>query len=275
MKRPSMQFYPADWRNNAKLRRCSHEERGVWLDVMCLMHDSDEYGVLRWPLREIAQAVGIKEKILRNLAKKEVLKGSDSGDISALVYTPKHARKEGDPVTLLGPQEGPIWYSSRMVTDEYLRSVRGSGTRFGEAPKVAPKGGIGAGMGEAPKVAPTLPQGDGASASSSSTSKSKEQELPTTSVAAATPAIDPLKAMIDGALAHFRECGVAELQARSLIGMLRKNLGDLESAEVLAIMAAEKIQTPASWIKRTIDTRLANRKTAAQPSLYQRVPGEF
>ena len=51
MKRPSFQFYVADWRLDQKLRRCSPAARGVWIDILCLLHDSDEqYGVLRWPL---------------------------------------------------------------------------------------------------------------------------------------------------------------------------------------------------------------------------------
>ena len=38
MKRPSFQFYPEDWLANANLRRCTHEEKGIWIDVMCLLH---------------------------------------------------------------------------------------------------------------------------------------------------------------------------------------------------------------------------------------------
>ena len=64
MKRPSFQFYVSDWQSNNKLRRCSHAEKGIWLDVMCLMHDSEEYGILRWPLKEVAQAV---LKAMKNL----------------------------------------------------------------------------------------------------------------------------------------------------------------------------------------------------------------
>ena len=50
-RRPSFQFYPADWRANAKLRRCSRAERGDWIELICLLHDSEEYGVLSVPLK--------------------------------------------------------------------------------------------------------------------------------------------------------------------------------------------------------------------------------
>lgn len=131
MKRPSFQFYPADWQGNSNLRRCSHEEKGIWTDVMCLLHDQEEYGVLRWPLKEIAQAVGTTLPKLKGLTTKGVLKGADAGETcAAYIYTPRSGRKDGEPVTLVPEQQGPIWYSSRMVRDEYVRTNAGASTRF-------------------------------------------------------------------------------------------------------------------------------------------------
>jgi hypothetical protein len=169
-KLPSFQFYPGDWSVNQKLKRCSHEEKGVWIDVLCLFHDSDEYGVLRWPLEEIAHAVGTSLPILHSLLRKGVLKGKpkdtfgisngvsnggtpdehamqkshhhspkDTFGISngasfgvsnglssglPLVYVPFHAGKKGDPVVLLEDDGGDIWFSSRMVVDNYKRQLR-------------------------------------------------------------------------------------------------------------------------------------------------------
>lgn len=168
MKRPSFQFYPADWRNNAKLRRCSEAARGAWVDVLCVLHDSDEYGVCRWPLADLARAACVSMKAIRELAEKDVLKGSDKG-ASAYVYTPRHAGQDGEPVTLIAATESPCWFSSRFVRDEYVRTKRGIGSRFDEenqppkkAPKSPPKRGIGDGEG--------MRQGDGPSSSSSSSS---------------------------------------------------------------------------------------------------------
>lgn len=161
MKRPSFQFYAADWIGNANLRRCTHAEKGVWIDVMCLMHDSDEYGVLRWTLKEIAQAVGCRVADLKSLMAKGVLKGADSSGVcDEFVYVPRSGRKDGNPVTLIQRQNGPVFYSSRMVRDEYVRAIRGESTRFGgdpddlfgdetgapkTTPKHSPKGGFGDG----------------------------------------------------------------------------------------------------------------------------------
>lgn len=167
MKRPAFQFYPADWRNNAKLRRCSWAARGVWIELMGLMHDSDEYGILRWPLKQIAQALGAPMKLIKELVDCGVLYGVESGTCEALIYTPVSGRVRGKPVALVSAQQGPLWYSPRMVRDEYVRNKKGESTRFvgnNPSPEPSPKGGIGEGQGDTPSQR----QGDGSTSSSSS-----------------------------------------------------------------------------------------------------------
>lgn len=159
MSRPSFQFYPADWRKNANLGRCSFAARGAWLDVLCVLHDSDEYGVVKWPLKELASSAKVPMALVRELAAKDVLKGSDKEPIDAYVYVPRSGRKNGPPVILLAQQAGPIWYSSRMVKDEYLRSIRGADTRFDDTPEYPPD--------KAPDPTNGESQGDGSSSSSS------------------------------------------------------------------------------------------------------------
>lgn len=124
--RPGFWFLPGDWLRNAKLRRCSLAERGAWLEVMCLMHDSDTYGVLHWTLKEIAKASNVPVKTIQALAEREVLKGCDTGFCAGYSFVPSTGRKQNEPVILLAAQEGPVWYSSRMLKDEYIRQVRAS-----------------------------------------------------------------------------------------------------------------------------------------------------
>lgn len=139
MKAPAFQFYADKWMANAKLRMCSAAARGTWIDCMCLMHNSDEYGVLRHPLADVANALGAKVALLRELSTKQVLKGGDR-DVPAYVYTPRHANKDGAPVILLDESPDPMWYSSRMVRDQYIRSRSGGDTRFksGDPPPSPP-----------------------------------------------------------------------------------------------------------------------------------------
>jgi len=184
VKRPSFQFYPADWQANSNLRRCSFEEKGLWLEVICLLHDQETYGVAHWTLRELAQAIGCAPAKLKGLVEKGILKGADSGQVcGAMVYTPRTGRKLGAPVVLVDEQPGPVWYSSRMVIDEHKRIARGD---TGEAPKHAPKPPIGEGIGDTPKPAPdpspfSCTQASRAapsSSSSSSSSKVKQTKAP-------------------------------------------------------------------------------------------------
>lgn len=62
--RPSFQFYPADWLANTNLRRCSEAARGIWIDVMCVLHGADEYGVIRWPLADLAREQVMRGRLL-------------------------------------------------------------------------------------------------------------------------------------------------------------------------------------------------------------------
>lgn len=45
-KRPAFQFYPGDWRKDVELRSCTIAARGLWVDLMCVMHDCEPYGHL-------------------------------------------------------------------------------------------------------------------------------------------------------------------------------------------------------------------------------------
>ena len=178
--RPAFQFYPGDWKRNANLRRCSPAARGAWIDVLCLMHDSDEYGVLRWPLKEIANAAGISMKLLRELVDKSVLKGDDK-NCPAYFFSPTHAGKKGEPIQLIAEtSDEPCWFSSRFVRDEYIRQKRGGATRFAgdeSAPKSEPKE---PGNNE-PKHSPKPPFGDGPSVAVAFAVASSEQ-LPAATV---------------------------------------------------------------------------------------------
>ena len=168
MKRPSFQFYPCDWRINTNLRRCSFAARGAWIDVMCALHDSDEYGVARWPLSEIASVANVPIELINELVAKNVLKGSD-GEINDFTHTVRHAGKDGDTHVLIPACSGPCWFSSRMVVDEWRRNVSGGETRFG-SPDRQPSQRQGVRQGSEPSGKPSRRQGHGSTSSSSSSS---------------------------------------------------------------------------------------------------------
>ena len=237
MKRPSFQFYPGDWQSNQKLRRCSPAARGAWLDILCVLHDCDEYGVARYPLRELCRAAGVDLKHARELVDRGVLKGSDVEPVR-FTWAPSHAGRKGADVVLVESAGGPCWYCSRFVVDEYKRQRRGESTRFDSddnqpsrrpsakpkpKPKPKPMGGFGDGEGDG--------EGDGASSSSSSSispDRSQHAEL-------LPPAHAPERAREDDP-APNRQPTDAGLACRAMrdAGLFHANPSDARLLEALA-----------------------------------------
>lgn len=117
MKRPSFQFYPADWRKDPALSSCSLLARGLWIELICVAHQSEKYGFLSVNGNamtdvQIARMVGESPAIVTKLLK-------ELGDAGVFSRTPS----------------GCI-YSRRMVADEHLRNVRASSGRLGGNPNL-------------------------------------------------------------------------------------------------------------------------------------------
>lgn len=262
--RPSFQFYPADWLANANLRRCSEAARGIWIDVMCVLHGADEYGVIRWPLADLARAANASLKLVKELADKGVLKGADK-NAADYRWAPTHAGQKGDEVTLVVAGEGPVWYCSRFVKDEYKRQRRGANNRFTtekqppkktptEKPKPSPKVGIGDA------------EGDGAISPSS-------KELPEPNGSGADAPIDAAAAdpLWHTGLNFLIRKGIAEKPARSFIGKLKAALGDINAGALLAQAEAEDITDPVPWLRVHGRALGAPNATTARLSAAERV----
>lgn len=46
MSTPWLKFYPTDWRSDPRLRMCSLAARGLWIEMLALMHEATPYGHL-------------------------------------------------------------------------------------------------------------------------------------------------------------------------------------------------------------------------------------
>mgnify|MGYP003382356446 CR=1 FL=1 len=44
---PWLKFYPSDWRADPALRMCSVAARGLWIEMLCVMHEATPYGSMR------------------------------------------------------------------------------------------------------------------------------------------------------------------------------------------------------------------------------------
>lgn len=121
MKRPSFQFYPGDWQHDPALRACSVGARGLWIEMICIMHQAEPYGHLVLNHRPVeiltlAQIVGASHK-----------------EVSKWL-----AELEGAGVFSRTEDIGVI-YSRRMLRDEEIREVRANYGRLGGNPMLLAK----------------------------------------------------------------------------------------------------------------------------------------
>jgi hypothetical protein len=104
---PWFKFFPGDWMKDPELSKCSAAARGIWMDVLCLMYQSEEPGILRtggkaWTIKEIAQAVrgNTRDNLvtLYELERNRVMsKGSDGSYFSRRLVRDE-ARRRADRV---------------------------------------------------------------------------------------------------------------------------------------------------------------------------------
>lgn len=115
MKRPAFQFYPSDWLRDTALRSCSTGARGLWIDMICYMHQGNPYGHLK-----VGDKVILPENLARMVGESlEVVRGWLDELKLAGVYDVA--------------EDGSI-SSRRMIRDENLRQVRALGGKLGGNP---------------------------------------------------------------------------------------------------------------------------------------------
>lgn len=251
MKRPSFQFYPADWRKDAALQSCSLPARGLWHEMMCLMHECEPYGHLSVngkPMRpaQVARLVGVTEKEYQKL----LAELTDAGVPSVA-------------------DDGAI-YSRRMVRDEHIRNVRAAAGKKGGNPnlvgnKVKQKDNQAAN--QSGKQSPTP-------SSSSSSSKGNSEE-PSGSSGAAAPPGSPLQAaaglkaqdaLFQVAVPWLVARGMREPNARSLLGGAVKHLGPDDAWVLASECISQGILEPAAWISKSLNERIATAGRRAAPA---------
>jgi hypothetical protein len=116
MKLPAFQFYPADWRKDPAVQALDYHDRGVWFEMICLMHESSERGVL------LLNGQPMSEEVLARLLGLDKQTMSDA--LTKILCYGAARRRECD---------GAI-YSHRMVKDERLIQIRRDSGKKGGNP---------------------------------------------------------------------------------------------------------------------------------------------
>lgn len=223
VRRPSFQFYPGDWRRDPALRTCSMAAKGMWIELMCVMHESDEYGFLvvaGKPMdeRDIAKVIGetptFCKKILKELEEKFVFSRDSRGAI----------------------------YSRRMVKDESIRTIRAAAGSLGGNPKL--KSNLDKQkVKQNPKQKPTP-----SSSSSSSSSISSVTDVTGGQPPKAPKITDPKEIIFGYGVSMLVNAGVADKHARSFLGGLAKTHGEAELINKLRECAQAKPLQPLTWL---------------------------
>ena len=96
---PWMQFYTQDWMGDAGLRMCSIAARGLWMDMLCIMHDAEPYGHLvinghALNDRQLAVIAGITEDELVTLKSELEVSGVYSVSSKGVIYSRRMVKDE-------------------------------------------------------------------------------------------------------------------------------------------------------------------------------------
>ncbi len=119
-KLPAFLFFPGDWRRDPGVQQLSFEHRGIWLEILCLMHFCERRGVLllngaAMPTDGLARALGLNKQTVESC-------------ISTLLATGVASREETTGALVC----------RRMVKDERLRQIRSRAGRMGGNPALKP-----------------------------------------------------------------------------------------------------------------------------------------
>lgn len=122
-KLPAFQFYPGDWMKDPALRSVSLAARGLWIDMLCLMHESARRGYLQ-------HATG-KPVTAEQLAR---MTGCSTDDVSRLL-------QELTTSGVFSCTEHGVIYSRRFVREENKRRLCSeAGKKGGGNPSLTYKG---------------------------------------------------------------------------------------------------------------------------------------
>lgn len=121
-KLPAILWYPGDWRKDPGVQSLDYFDRGVWFEILMLMHEGEMRGKLTlngtsMPDDALSQILGIEKAKLKQTLTKLVSYGVASIE-----------------------QETGILVNRRMLRDEHLRKIRVEcGSKGGRPPKTKAK----------------------------------------------------------------------------------------------------------------------------------------
>ena len=113
---PWMKFYPSDWRGDETLSVCSIGARGLWVEILCIMHKAEPYGHL---VMRNGASPSIKQIALLTRISEE--------EVSVLLH-------ELEEAAVFNRTHDGVIFSRRMVRDEQKRNEGKEAAEYGTLP---------------------------------------------------------------------------------------------------------------------------------------------
>jgi DNA-binding Lrp family transcriptional regulator len=117
--KPYIQFFTGDWQRDSALRVCSMAARGLWIEMLCIMHQAEPYGHL------VVNGKPLSPEILARM-------------VGCSPTECKRWLAELEDAGVFDRDAGVI-FSRRMVRDERIRQSRADGGKLGGNPKLMDK----------------------------------------------------------------------------------------------------------------------------------------
>lgn len=250
-KRRWSKFWWQDHERDAALRLCSLAAQGLWVRLLCLMHEAEPYGYLclnghpAQP-RQLALMVGVPERQLTRLM-------AELGKASVFSTTP----------------EGCI-FSRRLVRDRLVSDQGAAWGRTGGNPRLQTQ----------PDPTPTPPPHTGP-AGLTPPHKHQEAEAETEAeitLTPFTPTQDARTQLFKQGLVFLQTAtGRPERSSRALLGKWLKMLHDDAQTlnTVLADCAIFRPAEPVSWLEATVRKRVAEQQEASTAPIPGAATGAF
>lgn len=225
-------MYPGDWMKDPALRACSVAARGLWIDMVCLMFESTQRGVL------LVNNMPATEKHVSRMT------GVSPANTKTLL-----AELKMNGVCSIRENDGAI-YSRRMVRDEALSSVRREAGKLGGNPNL---------LNHEVGVLVNQSCNQKATPSSSSSASSSSSEVRTPLPPAGGGEVDPLgfsefwqawpqhfrKGGRSKCVKHWRENGLSTAASEIV-----HSLGAWKASEQWAKDRGQFIPAPIVWLRK-------------------------
>lgn len=214
---PWMKFHPQDWRADEKLRLCSLAARGLWIEMLAIMHRSERYGHL---------LIGGVAPTDAQLA---VQAGAPPHEVAELIGQLESAG------VFSRSASGTI-YSRRMTRDRKKAENARKNGKTGGNPSLRKQ-----------KENPPLDKGG-----DKGCLKLRGQRPDTIPNGMGDKPPDPVRDLFDIGVSVLVAAGHSEKESRSLVGKWRKDHSDGEVMAALVDCRTKAISNPVEWMPKRL-----------------------